>query len=420
MPDALVPGAGVTLRPVFAGGAGRVEPGVGAVVSGASYEVGPYDAGQTFTLTVGEGAAAVTRELAVPFDYRGVVRTLDAQPAARSQHVAVLLADGRVLLAGGNGSGAVFEWGTELLDPATGAVEPAGDLQLGRVNAAAVRSSGGRVLLVGGESLSPPPDPAPWTLEGWEPGAGWTTLAGELAAPRSEPALQPMPNGLVLVTGGFWGARTYPGAGAEVLDPVTGALRLPRGGAMLEPRIAHTVSYIGTARVLIAGGWGANGAPVLGTEIYDLDAETFTPGPRMLHPRGGHAAVRLGNDVLLVGGLGADDLPVAEAERYDAASGTFVPAGRLETPRAFAPAVELVSGHVLVAGGITLGEGGAKIVLDTLERWDAGAGTWSTLPARLASPLEAHTLTRLPDGRVLIAGGHPGSGFPVSRAEVFE
>jgi hypothetical protein len=59
---------------------------------------------------------------------------------------------------------------------------------------------------------------------------------------------------------------------------------------------------------------------------------------------------------------------------------------------------------VLVTGGVT---GGANN--STAEVYDPATGTWSAAGS-MATGRSEHTLTRLPNGKVLAVGGSSGSG----------
>ncbi|HEX8819683.1 MAG TPA: kelch repeat-containing protein [Archangium sp.] len=76
----------------------------------------------------------------------------------------------------------------------------------------------------------------------------------------------------------------------------------------------------------------------------------------------------------------------------------------------------LPDGKVLVAGG----HGGNAGYLATTEVYDPTTNTWSTT-APMASPRQLHTVTLLPNGKVLAAGGryNDSSGF-LATAEVYE
>lgn len=71
-------------------------------------------------------------------------------------------------------------------------------------------------------------------------------------------------------------------------------------------------------------------------------------------------------------------------------------------------------GRVLIAGGV-----GAAGSLARAELYAPGAGTW-TQAGSLAVARSLHTATRLPDGRVLAAGGFGTNAQPLNGAEVFD
>jgi len=81
------------------------------------------------------------------------------------------------------------------------------------------------------------------------------------------------------------------------------------------------------------------------------------------------------------------------------------------TARAGHTTTRLPDGRVLVAGGESdLG------VLRTAEIYDPATGTWS-LAGRMGEAKEGGTATRLRDGRILVAGGFKGSYL--ASAELF-
>jgi hypothetical protein len=72
---------------------------------------------------------------------------------ARADHVAALLPDGRVLIAGG-WDGSIDLASAELYDPATGEFSPAGTMATVRQNHTAALLPDGRVLIAGGVGVA--------------------------------------------------------------------------------------------------------------------------------------------------------------------------------------------------------------------------------------------------------------------------
>jgi hypothetical protein len=73
---------------------------------------------------------------------------------ARVNHTATVLADGRVLMAGGwlRSNGPILIATTEVYDPAAGTFRPAGSMTVSRSGHSATLLPDGRVLLAGGSS----------------------------------------------------------------------------------------------------------------------------------------------------------------------------------------------------------------------------------------------------------------------------
>jgi N-acetylneuraminic acid mutarotase len=68
----------------------------------------------------------------------------------RAYHTAILLPNGKVLVAGGEDRAHYYLASAELYDPATGTWSPTGSLSMGRLNYTATLLSDGRVLAAGG------------------------------------------------------------------------------------------------------------------------------------------------------------------------------------------------------------------------------------------------------------------------------
>jgi ELWxxDGT repeat protein/VCBS repeat-containing protein len=92
---------------------------------------------------------------------------------------------------------------------------------------------------------------------------------------------------------------------------------------------------------------------------------------------------------------------------------SWTPTGSLIVPRTGHTATLLPNGKVLVTGGHN-----ASGLLRTAEIYDPANGVWS-VTGNLGSARSGHTATLLPSGRVLVAGGLGGSGA-LKSAEVYD
>src|SRR5580693_10213778 len=120
-------------------------------------------------------------------------------------------------------------------------------------------------------------------------------------------------------------------------------------------RASHTSTLLPNGKVLIAGGFAGSGTeynPYRSAELYDPSSGTFESVAEMSVGRSGHTATLLKNgEVLIVGGwTGRYDLR-SSAEIYDPAANTFTSTGNLIVERAGNTATLLAGGRVLVAGG---------------------------------------------------------------------
>ena len=272
---------------------------------------------------------------------------------ARRHATATRLADGRILVVGGvgtngvdlsnNGGAGTFFATAEIYDPATATFAPAGTMATPRGLHAAALLPNGKVLVVGGfnntGSLA--------SAELWNPATGTFGPTGTMVGgARSQHTATLLPNGKVLVAGGF-GAG--PLATAEIYDPATGAFTAT-AGAMTAARNTHTATLLATGRVLVTGGFGAVGA-LAGAELFDPSTGTFTAAGTMAQGRGAHTATLLpGGNVLVAGGNGALGA-LAAAELYTPSTNTFAATGSMGGARQWHSAVLLSTGNVLIAGG---------------------------------------------------------------------
>jgi hypothetical protein len=343
---------------------------------------------------------------------------------ARLSHVAVLLKDGRVLIAGGySTSSHALEW-AELYDPASGHFVATGSMNTERAGATAVLLADGKVLVAGGFLIDGTGNTVPLaSAELYDPATGVFIPTGSMYTARYNHTATLLPSGLVLIAGGTGEHATLDSA--EVYDPRTSSFRPV--GAMTTPRTGHTATLLADGRVLIAGGLSATqpASPTyLGSaELFDPTTGLFTPTGSMSVTRYSAAAARLPDGrVLVLGGLrvGDDDkkYSMETAETYDPAGGTFAATGSMANPRAGAGTVVLSDGRVLVVGGVLSGADPDDAYLASAEAYRPADDLFA-FAGTMITPRYGPTATLLEDGRVLIAGGGNSGGILAS-AEIYQ
>jgi hypothetical protein len=151
---------------------------------------------------------------------------------ARCGHTATLLADGRVLVTGGG----VFYGdptclaSAEIFDPKTGRFSLTGSMSEVRIGQAATRLADGRVLIAGGnDNLYHPLA----SSELFDPKSGKFSPTGSMTDKRTWYTATLLADGRVLVTGGDSKNWSYSGpfnASAEIYDPKAGKFGSPAPG----------------------------------------------------------------------------------------------------------------------------------------------------------------------------------------------
>jgi Galactose oxidase, central domain len=279
----------------------------------------------------------------------------------RQVHTATLLANGRVLVAGGYDSRDSALASAELYDPTANAFSQTGSLAAARGLHTATLLSDGRVLIAGG-------GPANWvsvvgpylaSAELYDPKTGTFSPTGSLTTTREGHTATLLSDGRVLITGG--NDHGHNGvASAELYDPKTGTFTAT--GSMTTARGFHTATLLSDGRVLIAGGdpaaWTNIGPFLASAELYDPKRGTFTATASMTVGRELHAATLLPDGrVLITGGVtNGDPAPsLASAEIYDPKTGTFAATGSMTDARVYQTATLLGDGRVLIAGGLAHG-----------------------------------------------------------------
>lgn len=242
---------------------------------------------------------------------------------ARVDPAGSVLADGRVLLAGGwLGTDVVQGLTTaEIYDPSTGTATPIAAMVRPRIGGTAMTIKDGRVVLFGGTdpgdafaSVRP--------IERYDPGTDAWTVIAELPPGERHTAVM-LDDGSILLAGGHAdgkGIAAEPLAAAWRLDPMTGELTAL--AQMPTPRKDALATLLEDGRVILAG--GADGTVPAASGAFVL-VDTSSASPRV----------------------------TASAVIYDPATDQWAETEPMPSPAMAGVSVGLRDGSVLVAGGPT-------------------------------------------------------------------
>jgi len=281
----------------------------------------------------------------------------------------------------------------------SGEVSATGALNNAREAHTATLLPNGKVLVAGGfnNDSSGQPQGQLSTCELYDPATKTWSVTGALADGRDGHTATLLSNGKVLVTGGY-DTIGMPLSSSELYDPVLGTWSST--GALVNARYFHTAILIPNGMVLVAGGTATYGSNVelSSSELYDPLTESWSPTGALATVRHSYLAALLPTGkVLAAGGYDATGTAMADCELYDPAAGTWSPTGAISVPRFLGTATMLLSsGNVLVSGGFGISSN---------EMYDPTTETW-TATASLINAREYHTATFLPNGKVLITGGY--------------
>lgn len=236
----------------------------------------------------------------------------------RAGHRAIRLTNGTVLIAGGT-DGQIILPSAELYNPELGLFVATGSMRHARASYSAVLLDTGKVLLAGG-AKSLYGKSAHYTAELYDPTLGVFTPTGSMGSARRDFNNNAvlLENGLVLIAGGT-DSESNTLSTAELYDPVSQSF-MPTG-PMTVGRQYHTTTLLPNGHVLVTGGWRNIGGIVLDSaEIYDPATGVFSAIEPMHHGRGIHTAQMLRSGaVLVVGGskdATFDSLALASSEVF--------------------------------------------------------------------------------------------------------
>ena len=254
------------------------------------------------------------------------------------------------------------------------------------------------------------------TLEIEESVDSVATTVGPLAAARSFHAMAALPDGRALVAGGTTDPSSPTTAilsaldTTEMFEPATN--RFVAGPDLGTPRFGLAATLLPTGRVLLAGGDLAGTADLFDPDGRMVRSIPMTGGVRVLPT----ATLLADGRVLLAGGttIVFDPLPAAQTldttTIFDPKTRGFTAGPTMRAARTSHAAVRLPDGRVLLAGGVGRAD----------SEWIDAAGAASTPGPALNGVRDDHTATVLFDERILLAGGQDESGQSLDTAEMLD
>lgn len=183
---------------------------------------------------------------------RGSISRAASARTARTGHTATLLVDGTVLVAGGSNRSGLLR-STEIYDPRTDTFSPGPRLLRARAGHTATTLLDGRILVAGGDSNQ--------TAEIFDPSARrFTLVAATTTVPRSFHAAIRMRSGDVLLAGGV---GFYYGDTAEIFNVETSTFAATKNWLQVN-RVRPGLQMLPDGKVQVIGGDGGGSL-----EIYD-------------------------------------------------------------------------------------------------------------------------------------------------------
>lgn len=344
----------------------------------------------------------------------GFFTSTGSMAVPRTAHTATLLQNGKVLIAGGlsaGGPSAEALSSAELYDPSTATFSTVGNMTAHRAGHTAALLPDGQVLITGGFSgiTAGTYSATLNTAELYDPESGKFTPTGLMSAARMWHSATLLNSGKVLIAGGG-SPFPPPLASAELYDPSTGAFA--GTGTMTRPRANHIATLLSDGKVLITP--SGDGPDFDSAEVYDPSRQMFRATGWQSGGVAGAASPLVDGGVLVALNVSECDFLGTAAATYDPSSEKFLPTGALVSGVCYPTATLLSDGKVLLAGGWFAGP--------LAQIYDPALRTFSKT-GNLTISRQTASATLLLDGSVLIAGGSNSDGprccAPLSSADLY-
>lgn len=353
---------------------------------------------------------------------------------ARTNHAAIALSDGRVLVVGGYDNNGVPLNTGEVFDPVTETFTPAvNNMCYTYGESTLVKLNDGRILIFGGGGSSDSVDTCDISANHgsngglYDPEINAFISTPEFTIPgcngcspiqtdvRNGAVAYVLEDGNILVYGGTTLAQ-WPGL-PVVINPYTWTeYVIPNG----DQRSDFASVQLPNGTVVISGGSVPSpiAPPSISNDVLEFNynaadpaSSTFTKVATLVHGRKQHSmAVKPDGSVYVYGGVDSSGTTLSSIEHIDPVAGTSTPIVNLPDDRSQIHSADLQNGRSLIVGGVTTDSAAqlAQVVVDEATN-QAGYTQGNMTTARLG-----YTSTVLPTGRVVLIGGGNNT------AEVFE
>ena len=315
---------------------------------------------------------------------------------------------GQVLAAGGyNDNTRQVQASSELFNPLYSNWTATGTMNTPRLDFQMVRLNDGTALVAGGTTNNANSGITALS-ELYLPNGTWIPTASSMKSPRQDSAAVLLPNGSVLVAGGFDGSSYL--ASSEIYLPQIQEWILTNG-PMNHPRGYLEMTLLSDGTVLAAGGFDGS-SWLTSSEVYDPATSEWSLVGALSSGRGAFAMLVLPDTtVLAAGGAIGRYPPLATCELYNVSSQTWrLLPNSMAVPRQGPGAVILQDGTALVAGGY--GGPYGPVELASSEVFNPSTLSWTSTANTMSSTRDGFAMVLLPgNGAVLAADGHAQQGY---------
>jgi len=283
----------------------------------------------------------------------------------------------------------------EIYDPEKDSWELTPRMHAGHHGAPAVILDDGRVLVAGGAGKVGQES----SVEIFDPKKSTWVKTKSMAVGRSGFSLEKLADGRLLAAGGIdWDAETILSV-AEIYDPSTESWT--RVEDLPSPRHGHMSARLGD-RVVVFGGSDSNRPPLTTSAEFDVSTKSWRPGPEKSGALN-CAKVQMSNGQILVCG-GSDatgETKFPSAAILDPRTGVWKPTGSMAQHRSLHTLTELSDGRVLATGGSS----SRHNFLTSAEIWNPKTDKW-TVTEPMTHARQHHRAVLLRSGEVLVVGGY--------------